>query len=48
MPKKWYNLASDLTIPRFLLGPDAAGNPEMMSAIFPMSAIEQEMTTRPK
>jgi len=48
MPKKWYNLASDLPIPPLpYLGPDGKPvTPEMMSAIFPMSLIEQEMTTQ--
>lgn len=46
VPKQWYNLGADLPTPaQPPLGPD--GNPvspEMMSAIFPMNLIEQEMT----
>lgn len=48
MPRKWYNLAADLPTPMLpYLGPN--GNPitpDMMEAIFPMSLIEQEMTTQ--
>ena len=47
MPKRWYNLAADLPVPPPPpLGPD--GKPvtmEMMSAIFPMGILEQEMST---
>ncbi len=47
MPRQWYNLAADFTTPMLPpLGPD--GNPvtpEMMSAIFPMNLIEQEMSS---
>jgi len=46
IPKQWYNLAADLpTPPQPYLGPD--GNPvtpDMMTAIFPMNLIEQEMS----
>lgn len=46
IPKQWYNLAADLPTPLLPpLGPD--GNPvkpEMMTAIFPMNLIEQEMS----
>ena len=45
IPRKWYNVAPDLkTTPRLPLGPD--GNPispEMLSAVFPMNIVEQEM-----
>jgi tryptophan synthase beta chain len=47
MPKKWYNLAADLPTPlNPPLGPD--GNPvspDMLSAIFPMGLIEQEVSS---
>ena len=47
MPRKWYNLAADFRTPMLPpLGPD--GKPitaEMMSAIFPMNLIEQEMSS---
>ncbi len=47
MPRRWYNLAADLPSPPLPpLGPD--GKPvtvEMMSAIFPMGILEQEMST---
>ena len=46
IPKQWYNLAADLpTPPQPYLGPD--GNPvtpDMMTPIFPMNLIEQEMS----
>ncbi len=46
MPRQWYNLAADFKSPMLPpLGPD--GKPvtaEMMSAIFPMNLIEQEMS----
>ena len=49
MPREWYNLAADLPTPMLPpLGPD--GNPisaEQMTAIFPPSIIEQEMSTKP-
>ncbi len=45
-PRQWYNLAADLPAPPLpYLGPD--GNPvtpDMMTPIFPMALIEQEMT----
>ena len=47
MPRRWYNIAADLPVPPPPpLGPD--GKPvtlEMMSAIFPMGILEQEMST---
>jgi tryptophan synthase beta chain len=46
MPTQWYNIAADFRTPMLPpLGPD--GKPvtaEMMSAIFPMNLIEQEMS----
>ncbi len=46
MPKQWYNLAPDLPTPLPPpLGPD--GNPispDMLSAVFPMNLIEQEVS----
>lgn len=48
MPRQWYNLAADFKSPMLPpLGPD--GKPitaEMMSAIFPMNLIEQEMSSQ--
>lgn len=44
MPRRWYNLAADLPVPP-PLGPDGKPvTPEMMSAIFPMGILEQEMS----
>lgn len=50
MPKQWYNVASD--IPNGLMPPlDPSTNqpmgPEKLSAIFPMSLLEQEMSAEP-
>lgn len=47
MPRKWYNLAADFQTPMLPpLGPDGKPiTPEMMSAIFPMNLIEQEMSS---
>ncbi len=47
MPRKWYNLAADFRSPMLPpLGPDGKPvTPEMMSAIFPMNLIEQEMSS---
>jgi len=46
MPRQWYNLAADFRSPMLPpLGPDGKPvTPEMMSAIFPMNLIEQEMS----
>ncbi len=46
MPRRWYNLAADFRTPMLPpLGPDGKPvTPEMMSAIFPMNLIEQEMS----
>ncbi|MBN2641701.1 MAG: TrpB-like pyridoxal-phosphate dependent enzyme, partial [Victivallales bacterium] len=46
MPRQWYNLAADFKTPMLPpLGPDGKPvTPEMMSAIFPMNLIEQEMS----
>jgi tryptophan synthase beta chain len=47
LPRKWYNLAADFPTPmRPYLGPD--GNPvtpDMLTPIFPMALIQQEMCT---
>ncbi|MFP4415652.1 MAG: TrpB-like pyridoxal phosphate-dependent enzyme [Chitinispirillaceae bacterium] len=48
MPRQWYNIAPDLPTP---MQPPLAPNgealtPEMMSAIFPMNIIEQEMSSQ--
>jgi tryptophan synthase beta chain len=48
IPKQWYNLAADLPSPMLPpLGPD--GNPvkpEMLAPVFPMSLIEQEVSSQ--
>ena len=48
VPSVWYNVAADLPEPLApYLGPD--GNPvtpEQMAAIFPVSLLEQEMSTQ--
>jgi len=47
IPRQWYNLAADLTNPvPPPLGPDGKPvSPEMLSKIFPMNLIEQEVST---
>lgn len=47
MPKQWYNLMADLPKPPPPpLGPDGKPvTPDMLSAVFPMNLIEQEMAT---
>ncbi len=47
IPRQWYNLAPDLPTPmQPPLGPDGRPvSPEMLSAIFPMGLIEQEVST---
>jgi tryptophan synthase beta chain len=48
MPRQWYNIAADFRTPMLPpLGPD--GKPvtaDMMTAIFPMNIVEQEMSTQ--
>lgn len=48
IPKKWYNIAADLPTPMLPpLGPD--GKPitaDMLSPVFPMNLIEQEVSTK--
>ena len=48
IPRQWYNLAADLPTPLLPpLGPD--GKPitaDMLSAVFPMNLIEQEVSTK--
>lgn len=48
MPRQWYNIAADFRTPMLPpLGPDGKPvTPEMMSAIFPMNLIEQEMSAQ--
>ncbi len=48
MPRQWYNLVADLPKPPPPpLGPDGKPvTPEMLSAVFPMNLIEQEMSTK--
>jgi pyridoxal-phosphate dependent TrpB-like enzyme len=48
MPKKWYNIQADLPKPLDPpLGPDGKPvTPDQLSAIFPMSLIEQEVSTQ--
>ncbi len=47
MPKKWYNLMADLPGPMHPpLGPDGKPiSPDMLSRVFPMNLIEQEVST---
>ena len=46
IPKQWYNLAADLpTPPQPPIGPDGKPiTPDMLSPVFPMNLIEQEMS----
>lgn len=46
IPKKWYNLAADLPTPMLPpLGPDGKPvSPDMLSKVFPMNLIEQEVS----
>jgi tryptophan synthase beta chain len=48
IPRQWYNLAADLPTPlQPPLGPDGKPvTPEMLSAVFPMNLIEQEVSSR--
>lgn len=48
MPRQWYNIAADFRTPMLPpLGPDGKPvTPEMMSAIFPVSLLEQEMSNK--
>ncbi|MBN1794181.1 MAG: TrpB-like pyridoxal phosphate-dependent enzyme [Candidatus Omnitrophica bacterium] len=48
IPRQWYNLAADLpTSPRPPLGADGRPiTPDMLSAVFPMNLIEQEVSTK--
>lgn len=48
LPRQWYNLAPDLPTPlKPPLGPDGKPvGPEALAAIFPMSLIEQEVSTQ--
>ena len=48
IPKQWYNLAADLPTPMLPpLGPDGRPiKPEMLAPVFPMSLIEQEVSTQ--
>ena len=48
IPRKWYNLAADLPGPiEPPLGPDGRLlKPEMLSKVFPMNLIEQEVSTK--
>lgn len=47
IPKRWYNLAADLLTPMNPpLGPDGKPlSPDMLSPVFPMNLIEQEVST---
>ncbi len=47
IPKQWYNLAADLPTPLLPpLGPDGKPiGPEMLSPVFPMNLIEQEVSS---
>ncbi|NIM89392.1 MAG: TrpB-like pyridoxal phosphate-dependent enzyme [Candidatus Aminicenantes bacterium] len=46
IPRQWYNLAADLPSPlQPLLGPDGKPiTPDMLTAVFPMNLIEQEVS----
>ncbi|MFA5088674.1 MAG: TrpB-like pyridoxal phosphate-dependent enzyme [Candidatus Omnitrophota bacterium] len=46
IPRQWYNLAADLPTPLLPpLGPDGKPiSPDMLSAVFPMNLIEQEVS----
>ena len=48
IPRQWYNLAADLSGPiQPPLGPDGkALKPEMLTKVFPMNIIEQEVSTK--
>ena len=48
IPKKWYNLAADLPTPPLPpLGPDGQPvKPEMLTPVFPLNLIEQEVSTK--
>ncbi len=48
IPRQWYNLAADLPTPlQPPLGPDGKPvTPDMLAPIFPMSVIEQEVSTQ--
>ncbi|TFG60444.1 MAG: TrpB-like pyridoxal phosphate-dependent enzyme [Spirochaetales bacterium] len=48
MPKQWYNLAADLPNPLLPpLGPDGKPvSPDMLTPIFPMGLIEQEVSSK--
>jgi len=48
MPRQWYNLAADLPTPlQPPLGPDGKPvSPEMLTPVFPMNLIEQEVSTQ--
>jgi tryptophan synthase beta chain len=48
IPRQWYNLAADLPTPPLPpLGPDGQPvKPEMLTPVFPMNLIEQEVSTQ--
>jgi len=48
MPRQWYNLAADLPTPLLPpLGPDGQPvKPEMLTPVFPMNIIEQEVSSQ--
>jgi tryptophan synthase beta chain len=48
MPRQWYNLAADLPTPmQPPLGPDGKPvSPDMLTPVFPMNLIEQEVSTK--
>jgi len=48
IPRQWYNLAADLPTPPLPpLGPDGKPvRPEMLTPVFPMNLIEQEVSTK--
>src|SRR5512138_1668405 len=48
IPRQWYNLAADLPTPMLPpLGPDGKPvSPDMLTPVFPMNLIEQEVSTK--
>ena len=48
IPRQWYNLAADLPTPLLPpLGPDGKPvSPDMLTPVFPMNLIEQEVSTQ--
>jgi tryptophan synthase beta chain len=45
IPRQWYNLAADITVPPYM-SPDGAVPPEAWAPVFPMNLVEQEYSTK--